>query len=178
MSTWLLLKLAGPVPSWKKCAATVIRLPNTARYPLKTCAIDMWRCIILRRIHCSSKIRPATQTQKPCYSVTQCIRAGLGEYFVVNISAPLVGSDLWNYSIAKILQRYHTAYGEWGGRWCTWRDNRSLDGTLVQRYAPEKVWNEGETACFLRALPSQCCWREVSANCNRTGSLYKVLPRL
>ena len=36
MSTRLLLKLAGPVPSLKKRAAPVRCLLNTARYPLKT----------------------------------------------------------------------------------------------------------------------------------------------
>ena len=25
--------------------------------------------------------------------------------------------------------------------------------TLVQRYAPENIWNEDETGCFFRALP-------------------------
>ena len=36
----------------------------------------------------SSKIRRATQTQKPCYSITQCIRAAFANIFVANISAP------------------------------------------------------------------------------------------
>ena len=36
MSTRLLLKLAGPVPSLKKCATPVRRLLKTARYLLKT----------------------------------------------------------------------------------------------------------------------------------------------
>ena len=57
-------------------------------YPLKTRAIDMRQCIILRKIHQLSKIQRATQTQKPCYSITQCIRAAFVNIFVANISAP------------------------------------------------------------------------------------------
>ena len=72
MFTRLLLKLAGPVPSLKK-RAVVRRLLNTARYPLKTRAIDTRRCIILRRIHRPSKIRRATEPQKPWYSIARCI---------------------------------------------------------------------------------------------------------
>ena len=97
MSTRLLLKLAGPVPSLKKCAAPVRRLLNTARYPLKTRAIDTRRRIILRRIHRPSKIRRATQTQKPCYSITQCTRAAFANIFVANIFAPPFGSDSQNF---------------------------------------------------------------------------------
>ena len=70
MFTRLLLKLAGPVPC------------------LKTRAIDTRRRIILRRIHRPSKIQRATQTQKPCYSITQCIRAAFANIFVANISVP------------------------------------------------------------------------------------------
>ena len=55
MFTRLLLQLAGPVPSLKKRAA-VRCLLNTARYLLKTRAIDTRRRIILRRIHRPSKI--------------------------------------------------------------------------------------------------------------------------
>ena len=67
-----------------------------------------WRRIILRRIHPLLKIRRATQTQKPCYSVMQCIRAAFANIFVANISAPVFGSDARNYSVAKILR--HTVY--------------------------------------------------------------------
>ena len=69
-----------------RCCKTLL---NTSRYPLKARAIDTrWR-IILRRIHRPSKIRRATQTQKPCYSITQCIRAAFVNIFVANIFAPL-----------------------------------------------------------------------------------------
>ena len=40
MSTRLLMKLAGPVPSLNKRAAPVRLLLNTARYPLKTRALE------------------------------------------------------------------------------------------------------------------------------------------
>ena len=86
MSSRLLLKLAGPVPSLNKRAASVRLLLNTSRYPLKTRAIDTRRRIILRRIHRPSKIRRGTQTQKPCYSITQCIRAA---FALVSFPAPL-----------------------------------------------------------------------------------------
>ena len=85
MSTRLLLKLAGPVPSWKKCAAPVRKLLN------EYCQVsvkDTRRHIILSRIHRPSKILQATQTQKPCYSTMQCIRAAFANIFVTNISAP------------------------------------------------------------------------------------------
>ena len=72
---------------------------------LKTHAIDTWRCIILNRIRPMLKIRRATQTQKPCYSVMQCIRAAFANIFVANISASsLFGSDSRNYSVAIILR--------------------------------------------------------------------------
>ena len=87
MFTRLLLKLAWPVPSLKRRAA-VRRLLNTARYPLKTRTIDTRRRIIPRRIHQPSKIRRATQTQKLCYSIAQCIRAAFANIFVANIFAP------------------------------------------------------------------------------------------
>ena len=56
MSTRLLLKLAGPVPSLKKCATPVRCLLKTDRYPLKAHTIDTRRCIILRRIHQVAKV--------------------------------------------------------------------------------------------------------------------------
>ena len=67
----------------------------------------MRRRIILRKIHRPSKIPRATQTQKPCYSITQCIRAAFANIFifVANISAPPFGSDSRNFLVAKILRR-------------------------------------------------------------------------
>ena len=40
--------------------------------------------------------------------ITQCIRVAFANIFVANISAPSFGSDLRNYSVAKILR--HTVY--------------------------------------------------------------------
>ena len=94
--------------AWKKRAAPVRHLLNTARYPLKTRTINTWQCIILR-IHRPSKIRRATQ--KPCYSVMQCIRAAF-----TNISAPpplaairkiirlqkCCKYSIWNWKYSKI----------------------------------------------------------------------------
>ena len=60
------------------------------------------------RIHLPLKIRRATQTQKPCCSVMQCIRSAFANNFVTNSSAPLFGSDSRNYSVAKIFR--HTVY--------------------------------------------------------------------
>ena len=57
----------------------------------------------------SSKIRRATQTQKPCYSITQCIRAAFANIFVANISAP----SFWK-RFAKFFGRENFAtYGIW-----------------------------------------------------------------
>ena len=74
----LLLKLAGPVPSWKKRAVPVRRLLNEYCVFAK----DTWRHIILRRIHPPSKIWRAshlnTETMLQYYSMYQ---SRLREYF-------------------------------------------------------------------------------------------------
>ena len=102
MFTRLLLKLAGPVPSLKKRAA-VRCLLNTARYLLKT---RYRHATAYTTEKDSSTVKdPTSHKHKPCYSITQCIRAAFANIFVANISAPPFGSDSQNFSVAKILQR-------------------------------------------------------------------------
>ena len=101
----LLLNLAGSLPSWKKRAAPVRRLLNI--YCHVSAKDTRYRHATAYNTEKDSSTvkdpRRATQTQKPCYSVTQCIRAAFANIIVVNISAPP-----WQhsqiYSVSKILQ--------------------------------------------------------------------------
>ena len=95
--------------AWKKRAAPVRHLLNTARYPLKIHTIETQQCIILR-IHRPSKIQRATQ--KPYYSFMQCIRATFTNIFVTNISAPplaAIREIIWSWKFCE--------YGTWNWKY-------------------------------------------------------------
>ena len=80
MSTRLLLQLAGPVPSWKKRAAPVRCLLNTARYPLKT-RYRHTTAYDTEKVHRPSKIRRATQHRSHVRVLRNVSEPPLCEYF-------------------------------------------------------------------------------------------------
>ena len=109
MSTRLLLKLAGAVPSLKKRAAPVRCLLNTARYPLKT----LYRHTTAYNTEKDSSTvkdptgHTSTEAMLEYYAMYQ---SRLREYFCREyFCPPLFGSDSRNFSVAKILRR--TVYG-------------------------------------------------------------------
>ena len=142
-------------------------------------AKDMRRCIILRKIHALSKIQRASQTQKPCYSVMQCIRAAFANIFVANISAPSFGSDLRNFSVANILRR--TVYWDCVtcfGEWChivsyEGKLPLSVISVLVSRTGYMCVWGVWmeRAGCALVQLPRdwRCCLPRYAVKSRRSG---------
>ena len=94
MSTRLLLKLAGPVPSLKKCATSVRCLLKTARYPLKTHTYRHATAYNTEKD--SSTVKDPTidivdeqhKHRSHVTVITQCIRVAFANIVVANISAP------------------------------------------------------------------------------------------
>ena len=96
MSLRLLLKLAGPVPSLKKCATPVRRLLKTARYLLKTHTYR--HAMAYNTEKDSSTVKDPTidildephKHRNHVTVITQSIRAAFANIVVKNISAPFL----------------------------------------------------------------------------------------